>query len=119
MKIFRCDKFVCKVFVPYSTLVLPPRREVFEPVLSFPIVKRLRTGVVVELPRPSVLRVGRTPNARYYLLDGDLVELKGRRAKILGANVWGWHYYDPRTNRKVVTVVYLNGVFRAVEANLP
>jgi len=34
-------------------------------------------------------------------------------------NVWGWHYYDPRTKRRVVTVVYLNGAFKAVEFNPP
>jgi len=118
MKLFKCDKHFCKVFVPYATLVLAPRRDTFEPVLKFPVLKRLKTGVIVELPRDSVLRVGKVPNAKYYLLDGELVELKGVRAKILGLNKWGWHYYDPRTGKKVVTVVYV-GEFKALETYIP
>jgi len=119
MRVFRCDKYVCKVFLPYSTLVLVPRSDTFEFITVFPVLKRLRHGVIVELPRKSILRVGRSPNAKYYLLDGELIELKGKRAKILGMNIWGWHYYDPRTNRKIVTVIFLNGVFKAIEVNLP
>jgi len=119
MKVFRCDKHICKVFLPYSTLVLVPRSDTFELITMFPILKKLRRGVIVELPRGSILRVGRSPNAKYYLLDGELIELKGKRAKILGMNTWGWHYYDPRTNKKIVTVIFLGDVFKAVEVNLP
>lgn len=115
MRVIRCDKSVCRALLPYSALVATPRSEVFEPVYRFPAVKRLGWGIVVEIPRGSVVRVKIGPHkTKYYLVDGDLIELEGARAKILGYNTWGWHYFDPRTNKKVVMVVYRDGVFIAI-----
>jgi len=76
--------------------------------------KKLRTGCVVELPNKTFIRVGKTPKAKYYLVDRELVELIGKKAKIIGLNVWGWHYVDPRTKETVLTVVYVDGVFEAL-----
>lgn len=115
MKVLKCDKYVCKVFVPYTTLVLPPRSDVFVPVLTLPTLRRMRSGVVIEVPKKTILRVGKRPNVKYYLLDNENepIELRGVRAKIVGLNTWGWHYLDPRTNERVVTVIY-TGVFKAI-----
>lgn len=116
LRIIKCDRSMCRVLVPYSTLVAVPRSQVFELATRFPAVKKLGWGFVVEIPRGSVVRVkdAGARKAKYYLVDGELVELKGTRAKIIGYNMWGWHYIDPRTERRVVTVIYREGVFIAL-----
>jgi hypothetical protein len=107
-KVLRSGRYVATVAVPWSTLVLLPHERYFVSVSRLPhIVRKGRTFVVVDLPVGTVLRVGRVPNAKYFLVDPEgLVQLKGVRAKILGLNMWGWHYVDPRTNERVVTVIY-------------
>jgi len=43
-----------------------------------------------------------------------LIELRGVRAKVAYMNVWGWHYLDPRTDKRIITVIYYDGIFKAI-----
>ena len=117
VKAIRCSKHICRVVVPWETLVLLPESRVFEPVWRLPRIyffKKQRTGCIVELPSGTILRVGKTPKTKYYLIDGDVIELIGKRVKIIGLNTWGWYYINPRTNESVVVVIYREGVFEAL-----
>ena len=106
-RIRRSGKHVVTIATPWCTLVLLPHSSVFTPISRLPIIRRGRAFVVVDVPVGTILRVGRTPNAKYYLVDRDeMVELRGIKAKVPGLNVWGWHYKDPRTGETIVTVVY-------------
>lgn len=115
----KCDEAVCVVTLPSSTLVLLPWFKEFAPVSSLGFATRRKGGVyTVELPRGSVVRVVRRSSGRksveYYLVDGGLVRLVGKRAKILGMNVWGCHYFRSDNGEKVVTVVSIGGRLRTI-----
>jgi len=121
LRAIRCSEDVCRILVPWGALVLLPDSDIFIPVWELPdlfFFKKSGAGCAVEVPTGSILRVGKAPSAKYYLVDGELVELKGTRAKIIGLKRWGWHYIDPRTNEVVVTVLYENKAFIAVAKNL-
>lgn len=113
-KTVRKGKHVVTVKVPWSTLVLLPHDEFFVHVSILQCVKKGSRGVVIDLPTGTVIRVGAKPNAKYYLVDSKegLVELEGKRAKMLWVNIWGWHYHDPRTGERIVSVIYDGRRFR-------
>lgn len=105
--------------MPPSTLVLLPWFKEFVPVSSLGFAVRRKGGLyTAELPRGSVIRVVRRVGGRksveYYLVDRGLVKLVGKRAKILGMNVWGYHYFRSDNGEKVVTVASINGRLRAI-----
>lgn len=109
-----------EVWMPGGALVLLPGAEEFEPAfrLAAYILKKRYPFYLLELPDGTIIR-SKERGTAYYLVDSGsengLVRLVGKRAKILMYNVWGWHYIDPRTGRRVVTVVSFNGRLRRME----
>lgn len=113
----KCDGVVCLVFVPWSTVILLPFSDVFQTLFEVPYVikKYLDQGCVIEVPCDTVVRLKQGKKVEYYLLDrGGAVRLRGKKAKIVGLNVWGHHYVRDDTGERVLTVVYVNGRFRRV-----
>lgn len=63
-------------------------------------------------PCGTAIRMKGAKGVEYYLLDGrEAVRLKGKRAKTIGANTWGYHYVREDTGERVVSVVYYGGRF--------
>ncbi|MEM1876709.1 MAG: hypothetical protein QXH21_08010 [Ignisphaera sp.] len=94
-------------------MILLPNSDTFKMLseVDFLIKKKGGSGCVIEVPTGTVIRVKRGRSVEYFLIDGGLVKLKGVRAKILGLNRWCHHYIRTDTNKKVLTVVYIDGRF--------
>lgn len=107
------DNTVCILKIPWSTLILLPTSEKFclPTELDFLIKKKTNTYCVIEVPCGTVIRVKKKKTPEYYLIDNGIIKLRGRRAKIIGTNMWGHHYMREDTKEKVLTVVYYNGRF--------
>ena len=110
-----------ELWAPGGALVLLPGEEEFEPVfrLNGYILKKRYPFYLLELPDGTIVRTKERGRTAYYLVDSSsetgLVRLEGRRAKLLMYNVWGWHYIDPRTGRRVATIVLFNGRLRRMD----